>query len=139
VSLTKVLPACNNCYAVLCNTPDGQPVHIDGCEVCTCWEISNNNLLSYTPPEHYPPEMVPPSGKIHPYRMSFDTFSSVGKWPTTTLCQHSGAHNQQDPTSEPPVCLSMQLNRSFFMPTTFIHSCFWKNTRQINPQHTNQF
>ena len=76
-SLTKVLPACKNCYSVLCSTPDGQPVHIDGCEVCTCWEISNNDLLSYPPPEHYPPEMVPPSGKIHPYRMSFDTLSSA--------------------------------------------------------------
>jgi hypothetical protein len=78
-SLTKVLPACKDCYSVLCNTPDGQPVNTNGCELCTCWETSNHDLLSYPPPEHFPEEMVPPPGKIRPHRMSFDTLASAAE------------------------------------------------------------
>jgi len=72
IAVASGIPACNNCLASMMVDPKGHVAR--QCTECVNWDTDvHSGLLDFTPPIHYPKDLVPPSGKLTPKRLSYDS------------------------------------------------------------------
>jgi hypothetical protein len=71
-SLEQCIRACHSCFKLLLQTTDGSPFVAPECNKCTCWETTSElGILDMVPPKEYPVDLIPTSGKIRPYQLTF--------------------------------------------------------------------
>ena len=73
-ALEDRIRACNRCFKHLLEMPEDAPFVVPECNKCTCWETTSDlGILDMIPPKEYPPDLIPPSGKIRPYQLTFQS------------------------------------------------------------------
>ena len=65
------IPACKNCLSLLLT--NASPINVPQCSECVNWDTSaKSGLLDFDPPQDYPQDLIPLSGKLSPKRISYD-------------------------------------------------------------------
>jgi hypothetical protein len=78
VAVASGIPACNNCLALMLRQTSTVGEIPTQCGQCVNWDTDvNNGLLDFSPPEHYPVEQVPTSGKLSPKRLTYDVMMAA--------------------------------------------------------------
>ena len=57
------IPACKNCLSLLLT--NASPINVPQCSECVKWNTSaKSGLLDFDPPQDYPQDLIPLSGKL---------------------------------------------------------------------------
>jgi len=66
------IPACRVCLQELL-VNDAQSFGASKCSDCVCWDTeASSGLLDFEPPDNYPQDHIPSSGKLSPRRITYD-------------------------------------------------------------------
>ena len=78
VSVSRVIPACNNCLVENLLVPGSNTSVKTSCPNCIAWEMDyDTGRMDFLPPDNYPEEMIPHTGRLRPFIISYDTLKEA--------------------------------------------------------------
>ena len=92
VAVASGIPACSNCLASMLREPLTQRRY--QCRNCVNWDTNaESGLLDFPCPDYYPEELIPPSGKLSPKRLTYDVMRNAVETAHTGVVFHGWTMN----------------------------------------------
>ena len=77
VSVASGIPACKNCLEFMLRNNSTRHMAYQ-CRDCVNWDTDvDSGLLDFPPPDHYPVQHIPPSGKLSPKRLTYEIMKNA--------------------------------------------------------------